>query len=342
MGASQQTDVVPHIVLCACCLHICNQGLPKRAPTPGDPACCRVPRADEVVVLLSSLRRNPDLLRALGPGGQPTPGRSRSEAQALHNPSNAVNQLPQQSGNGLERSFTSMSERSDHSERSSITVPSVSERSFSTAAEGPRSERGGHRTPSEPFAASLADRQQVPSAAMLSPPPNPQSLQQAAAPSQARAWQPPRQASADQGARPVPTPLTGAALLSGHRRQHSGSSGSSLGPARVANGVAASNGAHGGAHSLMNTPEEPGRQQTQLGYRNPMFNQARTTMTFSLCSAPGLLPCQACLPPFCQAELCMAGALTFVIGQHSGHCSILQSVWLQLPAEPWQLCSNML
>eukprot|EP00891_Asterochloris_glomerata_P004229 jgi/Astpho2/4229/Aster-05189 len=81
-----------------------------------------VSRADEVVVLLSYLRRNPDLLRALG---QPTPGRSRSEAQALHNPSNVVNRLPQQSGNGLERSFTGMSERSDHSERSSVTAPSM-------------------------------------------------------------------------------------------------------------------------------------------------------------------------------------------------------------------------
>ena len=272
-SGQQLLGTVLHHVLCSCCLHICKQGLPKRLPTPHAPACCRVPRADEVVVLLSCLRRNPDLLRALGPGGQPTPGRSRSEAQALHNPSNAVNQLPQQSGNGLERSFTSMSERSDHSERSSITVPSMSERSFSTAAEGPRSERGGHRAPSEPSATSLADRQPVHSAAMLSPRADPQSLQQAAPPSQARAWQPQRQTSADQGGRQMPTPLSGAALLTEHRRQHSGSSGSSLGPARVANGVAASNGLHGGAHSLMNTPKESGRQQTQLGYRNPMFNQ---------------------------------------------------------------------
>ncbi len=260
-----------------------------------------------MVVLLSYLRRNPDLLRALGPGGQPTPGRSRSEAQALHNPSNVVNQLPQQSGNGLERSFTGMSERSDHSERSSVTAPSVSERSFSTAAEAPRSERGGHRAPSELSATSLADRQQVPGAAMPSHPADLQTLQPAAPPSQARAWQPSRHSSADPGGRPMPTPLSGAALLTGHRRQHSGSSSSSLGPARAANGVAASNGAHGGAHSLMNTPEEPGRQQTQLGYRNPMFNQVQINVTFSPCPAPGLLPQQACLPQLCQAKLQMHG-----------------------------------
>ena len=291
----QLLGTVLHNVLCPCCLLVLQTGALIYSNLYA-PACCRVPRVDEVVVLLSYLRRNPDLLRALGPGGQPTPGRSRSEAQALHNPSNAVNQLPQQSGNGLERSFTSMSERSDHSERSSITVPSMSERSFSTAAEAPRSERGSHRAPGEPSATSLADRQQVHNAALLSPPTDPQNLQQAAPPAQARAWQPPRHPPADPGGRPAPMPLTGAALLSGHRRQHSGSSGSSLGPAKGANGVAASNGVHGGAPSLLNTPEESGRQQTQLGYRNPMFNQVRTIMTFSLCPASGLLSHQACLP----------------------------------------------